>query len=76
MGQPLLGKAFVIACLGGLGTMWGSLIGGLILGLAETVGAATIGPAYQQAISFGLLVLILIVRPEGIVGKKFFAEVK
>jgi branched-chain amino acid transport system permease protein len=76
MGQPLLGKAFVIACLGGLGTMWGSLIGGLILGLAETAGAATIGPAYQQAISFGLLVLILVVRPEGIVGKKFFAEVK
>lgn len=76
MGQPLLGKSFVIACLGGLGTMWGSLIGGLILGLAETVGAATIGPAYQQAISFGLLVLILAVRPEGIVGKKFFAEVK
>jgi branched-chain amino acid transport system permease protein len=76
MGQPLLGKAFVIACLGGLGTMWGSLIGGLILGLAETVGAVTIGPAYQQALSFGLLVLILAVRPEGIVGQKFFAEVK
>jgi branched-chain amino acid transport system permease protein len=76
MGQPLLGKAFVIACLGGLGTMWGSLIGGIILGLAETAGAAVIGPAYQQAISFGLLVLILVVRPEGIVGKKFFAEVK
>jgi branched-chain amino acid transport system permease protein len=76
MGQPLLGKAFVIACLGGLGTMWGSLIGGLILGLAETVGAATIGPAYQQALSFGLLVVILVMRPEGIVGQKFFAEVK
>lgn len=76
MGQPLLGKAFVIACLGGLGTMWGSLVGGLILGLAETAGAATIGPAYQQAISFGLLVLILAVRPEGILGRKFFAEVK
>lgn len=76
MGQPLLGKAFVIACLGGLGTMWGSLVGGLILGIAETAGAATIGPAYQQALSFGLLVLILAVRPEGIVGKKFFAEVK
>jgi len=76
MGQPLLGKAFVIACLGGLGTMWGALIGGVILGLAETAGAAVIGPAYQQAISFGLLVLILAVRPEGIAGKKFFAEVK
>ncbi len=76
MGNPMLGKAFVIACLGGLGTMWGSLVGGLVLGLAETVGAGLIGPAFQQAISFGLLVLILAIRPEGIVGKKFFAEVK
>ena len=76
MGQPLLGKAFVVACLGGLGTMWGSFIGGLVLGLAETVGAGVVGPSFQQAISFGLLVLILVVRPEGIAGKRFFAEVK
>jgi branched-chain amino acid transport system permease protein len=76
MGQPMLGKAFVVACLGGLGTMWGSLIGGLILGLAETVGAGVVGASFQQALSFGLLVLILVVRPEGIAGKKFFAEVK
>jgi branched-chain amino acid transport system permease protein len=76
MGNPMLGKSFVIACLGGLGNMWGSLVGGLVLGIAETVGAGLIGPAFQQAISFGLLVLILAIRPEGIVGKKFFAEVK
>lgn len=76
MGNPMLGKSFVIACLGGLGTMWGSLVGGLVLGLAETAGAGLIGPSFQQAISFGLLVLILAIRPEGIVGKKFFAEVK
>ena len=76
MGNPMLGKSFVIACLGGLGNMWGSLVGGLVLGIAETAGAGLIGPAFQQAISFGLLVLILAIRPEGIVGKKFFAEVK
>jgi branched-chain amino acid transport system permease protein len=76
MGNPLLGKSFVIACLGGLGNMWGSLVGGMVLGLAETVGAGIIGPSFQQAISFSLLVLILAIRPEGIVGKKFFAEVK
>ena len=76
MGNPMLGKSFVIACLGGLGNMWGSLVGGLVLGIAETVGAGLIGPAYQQAISFSLLVLILAIRPEGIVGKRFFAEVK
>jgi branched-chain amino acid transport system permease protein len=56
--------------------MWGSLVGGLVLGIAETVGAGLIGPSFQQAISSALLVLILAIRPEGIVGKKFFAEVK
>lgn len=76
MGNPMLGKAFVIACLGGLGNMWGSMVGGLVLGIAETAGASLIGPAFQQAISFGLLVLILALRPEGLAGKKFFAEVK
>lgn len=76
IGNPFIGKAFAIACLGGLGTMLGAIVGGLVLGLAETVGAALIGPSFQHAISFIALVLILIVRPEGIMGKKFFAEVK
>jgi branched-chain amino acid transport system permease protein len=76
IGNPFIGKAFAIACLGGLGTMLGAIVGGLVLGLAETVGAALIGPSFQHAISFIALVLILIIRPEGIMGKKFFAEVK
>ena len=73
-GAPFIGKAFAIACLGGLGTMTGAIVGGLILGLAETIGAAIFGPSFQTAISFGILVLILVIRPEGIMGKKFFAE--
>jgi branched-chain amino acid transport system permease protein len=76
MGNVFIGKAFVIATLGGLGTVQGALIGGLVLGLAESLGAALIGPSYQQAIGFGILLLVLILRPEGIMGKQFFAEVK
>src|SRR5215210_4235044 len=76
MGSVFIGKAFVIATLGGLGTVQGALIGGLVLGLAESLGAALIGPSYQQAIGFGILLLVLIFRPEGIMGKQFFAEVK
>lgn len=76
MGQPFIGKAFAIACLGGLGTMMGAVVGGLVLGLAETIGAAIIGPSFQNAIGFAVLVLILVLRPEGIMGKQFFAEVK
>ncbi len=76
LGEAFIGKAFVVACLGGLGTATGAVIGGMVLGLAEAIGAAIAGPSYQQAISFIVLVLVLIFRPEGIIGRKFFAEVK
>lgn len=76
MGEPFIGKAFVVACLGGLGTATGAVLGGMVLGLAETIGGAIVGPSYQEAISFIVLVLILILRPEGIIGRRFFAEVK
>ena len=76
MGNTFVGKSFVIATLGGLGTVQGALIGGLVLGLAESLGSALIGPSYQIAIGYAILVLVLIFRPEGIMGRQFFAEVK
>jgi branched-chain amino acid transport system permease protein len=76
MGNTFIGKAFVVATLGGLGTVQGALIGGLLLGLAESLGASLVGPSYQQAIGYAILVAVLVLRPEGIMGKQFFAEVK
>jgi branched-chain amino acid transport system permease protein len=76
MGNTYIGKSFVIATLGGLGTVQGALVGGLVLGLAESIGSAVIGPSYQAAIGYGILVLVLVFRPEGIMGRQFFAEVK
>jgi branched-chain amino acid transport system permease protein len=76
MGNTFIGKSFVIATLGGLGTVQGALIGGLVLGLTESVGSALIGPSYQIAIGYAILVLVLVFRPEGIMGRQFFAEVK
>lgn len=76
MGGPLTLKAFVICILGGLGSVSGVILGGLVLGIAESVGAIVIGPGYQDAVSFLVLVVILIVRPEGLFGRKFFAEVR
>ncbi len=70
MGRPLTLKSFVVAVLGGLGTMLGPLVGGLLLGLAESLTSTFIGPTYPNAISFGLLVLILIFRPTGVVGRR------
>jgi branched-chain amino acid transport system permease protein len=48
----------------------GAIVGGLVLGLAESFTATYLGPAYPNVISFGLLVLILIVRPAGILGRR------
>lgn len=72
IGQPLLGRAFVVTVLGGLGNVFGPLVGGLILGVAETTGAAILGTSYQEAISFIFLVLVLAIRPQGIFGRRFF----
>jgi len=70
MGRPLTLKSFVVAVLGGLGTMMGPIVGGVALGLVESFTATFIGPTYPNAISFGLLVLILIFRPTGVLGRR------
>ncbi len=75
LGGPYTLKAFVVTVLGGLGSMAGPIVGGLILGLAETSGSLAFGETWVEVVSYGLLVVILIVRPEGILGKKYFAEV-
>ena len=63
-------KAFVAAVLGGIGSIPGAVVGGIILGIAEIFGTAS--PAlstYSDAIAFGILILILIIKPTGIFGK-------
>ncbi len=72
VGGPLVGKAFVVAILGGLGSTLGSLAGGMVLGLAEQIGSLYFSSAYQEAIGFIVLVLGLIFRPQGIIGKRFY----
>jgi branched-chain amino acid transport system permease protein len=67
-----LGKAFVICVLGGLGSVPGVLVGGIALGIIESFGALLFGAEYSLTIAFSLLILLLIVRPTGLVGKKAF----
>ncbi len=69
---PLVGKAFVVAILGGLGSTMGAFVGGIALGLAEQIGSFFFSSAYQEAIGFIVLVLVLIFRPQGIMGKRFY----
>jgi branched-chain amino acid transport system permease protein len=67
-----LGKAFVVCVLGGLGSVSGALAGGILLALIEGVGSALIGPAHATTLSFALLIVFLIVRPQGLLGRKGF----
>ncbi len=62
-------KAFTAAVLGGIGSISGAVLGGLILGWAESFAAGYISSDYEDVFTFGLLVLILILRPSGILGK-------
>jgi branched-chain amino acid transport system permease protein len=72
--EPLMGimpglKAFVAAVLGGIGNVPGAVLGGLVMGIAEVMVVGYLSPTYRDAIAFVLLILILLVRPAGILGK-------
>lgn len=68
-GTGWLLRAFTVVVIGGLGSLPGTLIGGFIVGLVETAGAVWIGPQYRDVIVFGVLVVILLVRPNGLFAK-------
>lgn len=72
--DPLFGfiaglKAFTAAVLGGIGSIPGALLGGLILGIAESMTSGYLSSEYKDVVSFGLLILILLFRPTGLLGK-------
>ena len=66
----LLGKAFVICILGGLGSVPGAMIGGIALGVIESYGALFFGPEHAATLAFVILIALLIFRPTGIMGRK------
>ena len=70
MSGVFLGKAFVICVLGGLGSVPGAIIGGLVLGLVEGLGTLTLGPQWATSVGFILMMAVIIVFPSGIAGKK------
>jgi branched-chain amino acid transport system permease protein len=68
--EPLMGltnliKAFAALLLGGAGNVWGALIGGLIIGVAENLGVAFFSPGYKDFVSFSIIILMLLFRPRG-----------
>jgi branched-chain amino acid transport system permease protein len=78
--DPLMGtlpgmKAFVAAVLGGIGNIAGAAFGGLVLGLVETTVVGLGGCTYRDAVAFAVLILILLLRPEGLLGKRVAEKV-
>src|SRR5437867_2581762 len=72
--DPLMGimyglKAFVAAVLGGIGSVPGAVLGGLLIGTSEVMVVGYLSSTYRDAIAFGILILVLLLRPQGILGK-------
>jgi branched-chain amino acid transport system permease protein len=68
-------KAFTAAVLGGIGSIPGAMLGGVLLGLAETFASGYMPAEYKDVVAFGLLVLILLFRPTGLLGKSDIEKV-
>ncbi|MEL7609156.1 MAG: branched-chain amino acid ABC transporter permease [Bacillota bacterium] len=70
MGTLTSSKAFAVVILGGLGNFAGAIVGALIVGVSESLAATFISTGYKDAVAFILLILILMVKPSGIMGKR------
>lgn len=73
MGAEYTVLAFAICVLGGLGSVWGALIGGLVFGMVEVFATVFLGAGYSDAMVFVILILVLAVRPQGILGRAYSA---
>ena len=69
MGRVYIGRTFCVVVLAGLGSMSGTLVAGLILGISESIVLTVLGASWAPAVSFGLLLLVLGVRPQGLFGR-------
>jgi len=70
MGAPYTMISFVIVILGGMGSLIGALVGGLIIGVAESLGTVFLPSSMKQVVSFTIMVVILLLRPQGLFGAK------
>jgi branched-chain amino acid transport system permease protein len=69
LGRLYIGRTFCVAVLAGLGSMPGTLAAGVILGIAESIVLTSVGASWAPAVAFGLLLLVLAVRPAGLFGR-------
>jgi branched-chain amino acid transport system permease protein len=70
VGEGLAVKGFAVLILGGLGSIPGAIVGGLVLGISESLAAGFISSAYKDVIAFLVMIFVLLFRPEGLLGKR------
>ena len=70
MGQGMVLKGFIVVILGGLASVPGAILGGIILGITEAMAAGYVSSAWKDVIGFSILIIILLLRPQGLMGKK------
>jgi branched-chain amino acid transport system permease protein/neutral amino acid transport system permease protein len=70
MGWRILLPVFAAAILGGIGSFYGAIAGGLVIGIVQELSTLFLSPAYKPAIAFAIMVIMLIVRPRGLFGGK------
>lgn len=70
VGESFAVKGFAVLILGGLGSLPGAIVGGLVLGVSESLAAGFLSSAYKDVISFLVMILVLLVMPQGLMGKK------
>ena len=68
-------KAFTAAVFGGIGSIPGAMLGGILIGIIEIFGRAYISSELSDAIVFGVLIIVLLVKPSGLLGKKITEKV-
>ena len=69
IGREYIGLVFAVCVLGGMGSIWGTLVGAFVLGLAESFTSTFFGPSWAPAVSFGLLLAALAFKPSGLLGR-------
>ena len=70
IGREYIGRVFAVCVLGGMGSLQGTLIAALLLGTAESITSTFVGPSWAPAIGFGILLLTLAFKPEGLISRK------
>jgi branched-chain amino acid transport system permease protein len=74
MGVTFIGSVFVITVLGGIGSIEGAVLAGMVYGLIQSFAASFLGVSYQTLVAFAMFLLILVLRPQGLLGKRFYGE--